>query len=215
MIFNQHDYAALHAAVFRPDYPGYRPNVIEAPNGDGRLDVHKRYAHVATKYLAQDTDEDRRALLKHYLDRAYAHALRVAFSLRVPRAFVPMIDACALRVLEYGPGVGSEIHTDVSMFTTMLYRDQPNRFRVHQDDHIDAVRAHAADPQMHFGRLGVQTGITARALAHWVEPADTSQRSIVFFALPNHAAVLPSGENVGAFVEREMAKMRYDRGGAQ
>lgn len=114
-------------------------------------------------------------------------------------------------MLEYGPGVGGEIHTDVSMFTLMCYRDQVERFRVHDDAHPDAVRAHAADPQLHFGRLGIQTGITSRALAHWVEPSDTAQRSIVFFALPSHAAVLPSGETVGAFVAREMAKMRYDR----
>lgn len=216
MIFDRATYDALHAVVFRADYPGFKPNVIEAPNGDGRLDAHKRYAHVATKYLNAwaPTSRVERAMWELMLaafQQAFTHAEDLARRLGVPDRYRPSVDACALRVLDYGPGAGSEIHTDVSMFTVMCYRDQPDKFRVHADDHPDAVRAHAADAQLHFGRLGLQTGITSRALAHWVEPSETTQRSIVFFALPSHDAVLPSGEGVGAFVTREMAKMRYDR----
>lgn len=90
MIFNAHDYAALHAAVFRPDYPGYKPDVVEAPNGDGKLDVRKRYAHVATKYLDAWTPANLRdAALKMFLGEAfrdaYDHAWIVAERLGVPR----------------------------------------------------------------------------------------------------------------------------------
>lgn len=33
--------------------------------------------------------------------------------------------------------------------------------------------------------------------------------SIVFFAIPDHAAVLPSGETVGEWLEERLARSRY------
>ncbi len=51
MRFSKIEFDALSSLVFRPGYPGYKPNVVEAPNGDGKLDTDKRYSHVAIKYI--------------------------------------------------------------------------------------------------------------------------------------------------------------------
>ena len=50
-MFSKEDYDRLHSLVFRVDYTGFKPTVNEIPNGDGREDKYKRYAHVATKYF--------------------------------------------------------------------------------------------------------------------------------------------------------------------
>jgi hypothetical protein len=201
-LFTAHDYAALHRIVFSSTtpYPGYRPEVIEAPAGDAaRQDVGKRYAHVATKYLRQyDSHPGQHVVLTAALDRAHGHAVQVALRLGVPEAFLPSYEHGALRVLEYPPGTGaSHVHTDSDLFTLNCYRNVPN----------EGLGQHMP---VHMGRLGEQLGL-GFAFAHHVNPMTEAQHSIVYFAIPDHAAVLPNGETVGEWIIRELAKMRYDR----
>ncbi len=144
-LFNASDYATIHSLVFRDDYPGYKPNVVESPNGDGKLDSMKRYAHVAEKYLSHKNTgslsdyckslsdgrgayNDDMDLLSKYLDRAHLLSLEVAVSIGVPREFWPVRKYGALRVLEYGSNATSAEHTDFDLFTLMCYRNLPEYF---------------------------------------------------------------------------------------
>lgn len=53
--FNAQTYADLARIVFSSDrpWPGYEPEVIEVPNGDGRPDVGKRYGHIQDRDVAE------------------------------------------------------------------------------------------------------------------------------------------------------------------
>lgn len=213
MIFTTNDYAYLHRLVFRGDYPGYRPEMIEAPNGDGKLDAHKRYAHVATKYLDKDKDGWRVGALTHYLLTAFNHSLAVAERLGVPHAYRPVLDACALRVLEYPAGVGGEQHTDFDLFTTLCYRDDLAGLVRTQAPGADLD---AFDPGLHLGEIGELVGL-GPATPHYVRALDKPQHSIVFFALPPHDAVLISGQTVGTWLAERMSRSRVPapQGGAR
>jgi hypothetical protein len=154
-LFTASDYAKIHSIVFQPDYPGYKPNVIESPNGDGKLDTEKRYAHVAGKYLKEYTDhkpftskyvpgelEELAAheyskivrnknsdILSAYLDKAHDLSLQIAISIGVPKPFWPDKRYGALRVLEYGPTAVTNPHTDFDLFTLSCYRNLPEYFK--------------------------------------------------------------------------------------
>ncbi len=220
--FTAHDYTALHEVVFRADYPGYRPSVIESPNGDVALDSQKRYSHIATKYLKQFPAPDaphyrarmnERDMLEAYLRIAHRHAVEVAVaSGLVPAAFLPSFEHGALRVLEYPAGASSAPHTDVGLLTLNLYRDQPacletfeDRWGRGNDWYSGTTRA-----PYHLGRIAREIGL-GPAAAHRVIGSATPQHSIVYFAVPDHEAVLPSGARLGTWLEAEMAKMRYDK----
>ena len=200
-LFNAVEYDVLHSIVFSTStpYPGYRPEVVEAPAGDAaRRDVGKRYAHIATKYLAKyDGHPAYHSLLERALVRAHGRAVQVALRLGVPSEYMPSYEHGALRVLEYPPNVGaSHVHLDSDLFTLNCYRNVPN----------ESLGRRA----VHVGRLGELLGI-GPAYPHSVDPLPVTQHSIVYFAIPPHAAVLSSGETVGDWVTRELAKMRYDR----
>lgn len=198
MLFSYADYDRLHSLVFVDGYPGYKPDVREIPNGDGQVDAEKRYAHVALKYL---TTCRSKAKLMPYLRAAHADALYAAKELKVPEAFLPDIRYSALRVLEYPPGAGSAKHTDFDLFSTLLFRDDSKALVLHQD------QAYDFSPGLHIGELGELIGI-APATPHHVEPRDEAQHSIVYFAIPDHGAVLPSGVTVGAWIEERIARSR-------
>lgn len=134
------DYAILHKLVFADGYPGYKPEVVESPNGDGKLDSAKRYSHVAEKYFRAQPgpntfndeyyalDYEREFLLNGYLKKAHDLATQVAISIGVPPQFWPCRKESALRVLEYGPLAVSHEHTDFDLFTLSLYRNLPEYF---------------------------------------------------------------------------------------
>jgi hypothetical protein len=204
-------YRVLHDLVFRGDYPGYRPEVREAPAGDGRIDFDKRYAHIATKYLYPAGREPwgtaaERGVLLDALLAAHREAYDVAVALGVPNPYRPNLYYGALRVLEYAPGVGSESHQDLSLFTTHLYRNVQEPFWREQCDRLPAA-ALALNPWLHLGRLGELVGL-GEATVHGVHGAEVTQEAMVYFAIPNHDVALPDGERVGAWVDREIAKMR-------
>lgn len=201
-MFTKQDYDRLHELVFQDDYPGYRREVREIPNGDGKVDADKRYAHVATKYLAKDNNRDRSLELLGWLNHAHALALDVAAVLDVPRDFRPKVTECALRILEYPQGVGGHEHTDFDLFTLSLFRSEPWRLKLAQPGtYIDGaqlvpdppynrlIRARSINRGLHIGELGALVGL-GEATRHHVEPSDQVQHSIVYFALPSPDASL-------------------------
>jgi hypothetical protein len=205
MIFNAFDYADLHSRVFRPDFAGYRPNVVESPHGDGKLDAEKRYAHVSAKNLR--TPEERAELLP-YLELAHGLALKAARLMSVPALFFPKLEHGALRVLEYPAGALSHRHEDFDLFTIMCYRDQPEKFQADEVVSSPALWAlHQVDKQGHLGEIAAELGL-GPATPHWVEPSDVIQHSIVYFAIPDHSARLPNGLTVGDWLTARLARSR-------
>lgn len=213
-MFTAQDYQTLYETVFQPDYPGYKPEVKEAPNADGKIDAAKRYAHVAHKYRHPEADVQ--LYLDAMLGHAHKHALRVARKLSVPAAFMPDIRYGALRVLEYPVGAGSERHTDLDLFTLLCYRnDPPCGFSPLQFADDPARDFHELDDishGLHIGEIGELVGL-GRATPHWVEPRQYVQRSIVYFAIPDHEARLqgPWGPSltVGEWLAERIARSRY------
>jgi hypothetical protein len=204
-VFVSPDYEELHDLVFRDDYSGYKPNVAELPNGDGKVDADKRYAHVALKYLK--TRQQERDLLP-FLIAAHRTALQMAAWSEVPAAFLPDLRYSALRVLDYPPGSISNRHEDFDLFTVMCFRDQPDRFASEDIGLSPALESmRRIDPQAHLGELGEIIGL-GRATPHWVLPSAERQRSIVYFAIPDHAAVLPTGVTVGDWLAERVARSR-------
>lgn len=186
MLFTADDFARLRT-LFDGTYRGYRPSVVEAPNGDGKLDTQKRYLHVATKY-------DPPAWALYYLFAGFWRAQEIAAELALPRALWPDFDACALRVLEYPIGADSAEHTDFDLFTFNAYRNTQ-----------DVI---GGDGKLYIGEIGEIVGL-GKATAHRVPARPYEQHSIVFFALPRHDAVLPSGVSVGAWLEERISRSRY------
>jgi isopenicillin N synthase-like dioxygenase len=123
--------------------------------------------------------------------------------------YAPSYEHCALRVLEYPPGAGSHEHTDFNLFTLMLYRNQPDKFVHDGRDHIPpSVRK--LNEQCHLGEITEILG-TGPATKHSVLPSETTQVSAVFFAIPNHEAVLPNGMKVGDWIAERVSRSRYDK----
>jgi hypothetical protein len=190
MIFNSHNYRML-STLFDPrlGYAGYKPNVRELPNGDGKIDAEKRYLHVAPKYNPP-------AWAVKFLARAHYEACRVAEALGVPDSFYPRVADGTLRVLEYPAGAGSEQHKDFDLFTILCYRETPEdlvRTPPLLASADDAERLDAGErmsPGLHLGELGELAGV-GPATPHYVPARDYIQRSIVYFAMPSHAAELP------------------------
>jgi isopenicillin N synthase-like dioxygenase len=187
--WNAQDYGYLHSQVFKPGYAGYRPTVQEIPNGDGKVDAGKRFAHAAPKYHPH-------ARLEAYYSAAFRAARVKAVELGVPRAFMPSYEHSCLRVLEYPPGTGGGEHTDVDLFTLNLYRNQPECLV--SDDGRTAC---------HLGEIAELLGLV-KATSHHVLMSATPQHSIVFFAIPDHAARLPGGPTVGEWLTERIARSR-------
>lgn len=197
-LFTASDYDALAAIVFRPDYPGFATarGVVEAPGGRSHeRDTEKRYSHVATKYLANET-RPRRKMLEAYLEEAWSRALSICDNVfgEQPEGFYPSWQHGCLRVLEYPADAGSAEHTDFDLFTINCYRNTSN--------------PGLGTEEVHMGELGEMLGL-GRARRHSVLPSEHTQHSVVYFAVPDHAAVLPGGTTVGAWIEERKERSRY------
>jgi hypothetical protein len=200
-MFDSTAYVHLHSLVFRGDYPGYTPAVVELPNGDGKADVDKRYAHVSLKNLANWGNGQERMILLRALFIAHSMAEQVADVLQVPKAFRPDIRYGALRVLEYPVGAISHRHKDFDLFTLHCYRSHPDQFEIHDPGPTTqtyaalARRREARDlnPGLHIGELGECVGL-GPASPHEVTATNEVQHSIVYFAIPDWAAELPAAE---------------------
>ncbi len=183
----------LKAYAFSERNPGYRPEVQEAPNGDGVWDAQKKYAHVAPKYGLGPLGLLYRDLVNE--------ATGICIRLGIPSQFFPDYDS-TIRVLDYPPGATSAPHTDFDMFTMCLYRDV-DAFR-----YLSAKPPEAEDfPGLHFGELF--TEITGReATRHEVIATEKPQWSAVFFVMPPLGAVLPSGLSVGEWLQERKERSR-------
>jgi hypothetical protein len=200
--FTAEDYKAIYSEVFSGAYPGYKADILESPHGDGNLDLGKRYAHVNIQYFRQYRYNPV-GLLTH-LCRAHALAMKVATALGVPAPFLPSFEHSTLRIIEYSPGAISHPHTDMDLFTLMLYRDQPEHFHMDRDAPKAASRL---NDQVHLGEIAEMLGL-GKAQKHWVSPSGTVQRSIVYFAIPNHEETLSTGKSVGDWLTKRLARSR-------
>ena len=203
-LLNGMEHEVLSEIVFNSDYPGYKPEVKEIPNGDGKVDVGKRYAHIAPKYF-ENWDNSYRITLENYYIKLFNHARLIAESLEVPLEYRPNYNASCLRILYYPEGEGGNDHTDFDLFTMMVYRDQPDKFISTGEGVPDNIRS--VYPQLHYGELMEEIGM-GTPHSHRIEPSYKPQLSAVFFALPNHRAKLPSGLTVGEWLEERYSRSR-------
>jgi hypothetical protein len=201
-IFDEYDYTALSRLFHTPGYAGYRPDVKELPNGDGKVDVQKRYLHVALKYNPPEW-----ALT--YLARAHFEACRVAEAMSVPAEFYPRVADGTLRVLDYPAGAGSAEHTDFDLFTVHCYRStwEPFERTLRMLESPAFERGLEINPGLHIGEIAEEIGL-ARAIPHLVRAAEYPQSAIVYFAMPNHNALLPSGLAVREWLRERIARSR-------
>jgi hypothetical protein len=213
--FNEQDYDTLYDLVFQNPYPGYKPHTLEIPNGDGKVDLDKRYAHVADKYLGLVAPGPSDTLYA-YLQRAHDLATQVALLLNVPEPFLPYRQASALRVLEYPVGATGHPHTDFDLFTLSMYRSEPARLVLGHKETIESERslrtykARTFSPGLHIGELGELIGLDY-ATPHHVEASTEVQKSIVYFALPKPDAVLPkTGITAGEWLAERYARSRIE-----
>jgi hypothetical protein len=206
-LFNRNEYDRLCDLFTLTGYAGYKPEVLEAPNGDGKIDARKRYLHVALKYSPP-------AWAIAYLARAHFEACRIAEAIGVPPAFYPKVENGTLRVLDYPPGAGSAEHTDFDLFTVHCYRSSPKDFvKVENPDwpvqydwpaRVDALRI---DPDVHFGDIGAEVGL-GPATRHMVPERDYRQEAIVYFAMPANDARMPDGSRAIDWIADRYARSR-------
>jgi hypothetical protein len=143
--------------------------------------------------------------------------------LEVPPEFYPRAADGTLRILDYPAGVGyGEKHTDFDLFTVCCYRSDPCALKL--DDlpeglHDLTAGRHAKatdiDPRLHIGEIGELVGL-GPATPHYVEPRPEAQQSIVYFAIPDHDAVLETRNpglherdiTVGSWLAERIARSR-------
>lgn len=198
-LFNALDHEKL-STLFRPGYAGYKPEVLEAPNGDGRVDATKRYLHVALKYNPPEW-------AREYLARAHFEACRIAEAINVPANFYPKVENGTLRVLDYPPGSGSAEHTDFDLFTVHCYRSTPEDFVKVPDVNRRIELAESIDPDVHFGDIGQEVGLGC-ATKHYVPERTYTQQAIVYFAMPANGAIMPDGSRAIDWIADRYARSR-------
>lgn len=206
-MFTQEQYNEIHKLAFDPDWPGYRPHIVESPQGDGKFDSEKRYAHIMPKYIEASTDAKAIARLEMYFNYAFSVARQVAKKLKLPKELMPCRTNCAMRILEYQPGAGSHKHTDFNLFTLMMYRNQPDKFIIHNNEPDAELKK--INKQLHFGELLEIEGY-GEACEHSVEPSDTVQHSIVFFAIPPLDTKLYYGATVREYLDERLSRSRKE-----
>lgn len=238
-MFNANDYRKLSDIVFAEDYPGYRPNIIEAPQGNDVWDTEKRFSHVAMKYLNNFCDSTKCSILTDYLLQATEKSIDIAIDLGVPKRFWPDYRYSNMRILEYPPGAVTAPHEDFDLFTTMLFRNTEDNFKYLEKplEHSTTIghkqfsnfgeyttlhsrkikKLHGRDYQhlnhkIHFGEILNLVNSNYEADKHEVvaDLFNRTQYSIVFFAIPDWEAVLPSGITVGKWLEERISRSRKE-----
>lgn len=186
----------LYQQMFTPSFAGYTPAIAEAPNGDGKVDVQKRYAHLNRRTLPSVSDPLARDALGAFFDGCMAQARAAAAEMGIPQAFVPSAEDSTLRLLEYPSGATSSEHTDFDLFTINLYRS-----------HGELIVPKMA---VHYGELAELATIgRLKAVSHHVKAHPTqTQRSAVFFVMPSLNATLPSGITVKEWLADRKTRSR-------
>lgn len=186
-------YEDLYQVMFADGYPGHTPAVAEAPNGDGKVDVAKRYSHLARKYM-------KRWPVPLWVDRYFVQLVQMAQDeacrLGIPTQFWPTEEDSTLRLLEYPPGSTSAEHTDFDLITLNLYRSHPTLI--------------VPQATVHIGELAeVVTKGRLAATVHHVDAHPTqTQRSAVFFGMPPLGAHLPTGQTVLEWLTERKTRSR-------
>lgn len=203
MKFTKEDYDEIAAFAFSSENPGYKPQVIESPNGDGIWDAQKKYAHIAPKYLNQTNNES----MWFFYNMAKVAAFQVCEELGIPKEFYPGEDS-TLRILDYPPGATTAPHTDFDLFTLCMYRDDYDAFKyLSGENDLLLMKARSISQGIHFGEILTEVN-GAQATGHEVVGTEKRQCSIVFFVVPDHKAVLPSGLTVGEWMEERKNRSR-------
>ncbi len=192
-------YDALATLAFHHDNEGYRPNLIESPDGDGIWDTEKKFGHLAPKYKGTLPE----AMYADLIDEA----AQICEFIGIPFNFWPSIDS-TIRVLHYPPGAVTAPHTDFCLFTMMLYRDDMSAFRyLSGRDEPLLTKALKISPGIHFGELMTEI-LGVEATRHEVVATEDPQRSAVFFVMPPLNAVLPSGLLVSEWLDERKGRSR-------
>lgn len=201
------EYEELASFAFSKDNPGYKPQVVESPDGDGVWDVDKKYAHIAPKYMSKVSPEVDVTRIQELYDRAVAEGKRICEILELPPEYHPGYDT-TLRVLDYPPGATTAPHYDFDLFTVSLYRDDMGAFKyLEGEDDSFLAKARKISPGLHLGEL-LEAAYGHKATRHEVVATDVRQKSAVLFIIPPHETVLPSGVTVGEWIAERIARSR-------
>jgi isopenicillin N synthase-like dioxygenase len=192
------EFEKIYQEVFSPTFTGYSPAIAEAPNGDSRIDLQKRYSHLNHRTLPSARDN-----VKTFLAEVFSRCMRVALEhariMNIPYAFMPSAEDSTLRLLEYPPGATSSEHTDFDLFTINLYRS-------HEDLIVPKM-------PVHFGELAdiVSKGWLKAVPHHVTAHLTQTQRSAVFFVMPALSACLPNGMTVREWVAERKTRSRVQK----
>lgn len=123
------------------------------------------------------------------------------------------------------PGAGTAEHTDSNLFTIVLWRSHPGDLEIdHGDaDEIPRTRLRGLDinPGLHIGEIGELVGL-GPATPHRVPARPYAQKSLIYFAIPDHGARLPctsecagagrcpAPPTVGEWLKERMSRSRYE-----
>lgn len=206
-MFTEDDYNILHDLTFVDGFPGFTPDVIESPNGDGNLDSEKLYSHVSWKYLNQLPFGTERSTLTEYLQKAHVLAEAAAWELNLPVKWHPHFASGTLRILKYPPGAVTHPHTDFDLFTINMYRNETEHFVYPNDDAPIFNNPHLKNT-FQTGELLEILGY-GKATVHEVLPSQDVQKSIVYFAIPNPELTLPCDMTVKDWLDERLARSRY------
>lgn len=193
MFFTKEQYEILKAMTFHKGYKGFRPDVYEAPNRDGKLDIGKLYSHISSAYT-HPCDATNEYLLEA-CRRVEKLARSVAAALGVPEEFWPCAERSAIRVLWYPENTPGHVHTDVDLFTLSLYRDPVDAFHSESNSFFQV------------GEMGTLLGL-GPATKHYVDATPGPQRSIVYAANSRDNAVLPNGQTAGEWLRENIKPQR-------
>lgn len=178
MIFDALTYAKLAEVMFHPRWPGLPRDTKEAPNGDGNVDIDKRYSHAAMKYFRDiDVTSPQSQFVVGCWRAAFERACVVAIEYGLP---LPSTEDSTLRILDYPPGAKGHKHTDFDLFTINCFRNRAN----------EGLPA----GEVHWGEIAGMYGPNCAATEHDIHPDDAHQYSIVFFAMPSLDLMLPNGQ---------------------
>lgn len=210
MIFTDNDYNNIADFAFSSNNSGYKPKVIESPNGDGIWDTDKKYAHIAPKYLKElSFFENYDFTPVWYYNKALEEAINICNYLNIPKQFWPSKNS-TMRILKYPPGSTTAPHTDFDLFTLSIFRNEIDTFKYLdvEDDYLLAM-AKSISPGIHFGEIMTEIN-GAKATRHEVIASSKEQKSIVFFAVPDHDSILPSGITVGKWLAERESRSRKE-----
>ncbi len=138
-------------------------------------------------------------------------------------------DVCPARA----PGAGTAEHTDFDLFSIVLWRSHPADLELGYEctartipeafrDNMRLAAGRALNPGLHIGEIGALVGL-GPATPHRVPARPYAQKSLIYFAMPDHGARLPcpapahggwpsdctGGPTVGQWLAERLARSRY------